>query len=51
VGYIRPRHHDGVSRLLAIGVPLSIATSEKVTIRILVIDPTDRAMWFSGAGP
>jgi hypothetical protein len=47
VGYVRPRHHDDVSRLLAIGVPLSVAVTEELTMQILVNDPTERTAWFS----
>jgi hypothetical protein len=50
VGYIRPRHHEDVSRLLAIGVPLSIAVTEELTMQILVNNPTEREAWFSSAG-
>jgi hypothetical protein len=39
-----------VSRLLAIGVPLSIAVTEERTMQILINDPTEREAWFSGAG-
>jgi hypothetical protein len=42
VGYVRSEHHDDVSRLLAIGVPLSITLTEECTMRILVNDPTER---------
>ena len=41
VGYVRSEHHDDVSRLLAIGVPLSITLTEEGTMRILVNDPTE----------
>jgi hypothetical protein len=51
VGYIGPAHHDDVSRLLAIGVPLSISLTEDQTMQILVDDPTGRPGWFSEAGP
>lgn len=51
VGYIRPHHHDDVSRLLAIGVPLSIAVTEDGGMQIRVIDPTERAGWFGGGAP
>jgi hypothetical protein len=51
VGYVRPGQHDDVSRLLAIGLPLSTAVTEKLTMQILVNDPTERAMWFGGAAP
>ncbi len=51
LGYVRSAHHDDVSRLLAIGVPLSITLTEDRTMRILVNDPTERAAWFREAGP
>ncbi len=51
VGYVRSAHHDDISRLLAIGVPLSITLTEDRTMRILVNDPTERAAWFGEAGP
>ena len=51
VGYVRSAHHDDVSRLLAIGVPLSISLTEDQTMRILVDDPTGRPGWFGEAGP
>ncbi len=50
-GYIRPHHHDDLSRLLAIGVPLSITLTEELMMRILVNYPTERAVWFGDAGP
>jgi hypothetical protein len=34
-----------VSRLLAIGIPLSITLTEEGTMRILVNDPTERTAW------
>jgi hypothetical protein len=46
MGYVPSSHHEDVSRLLAIGVPLSITLSEELTMRILVNDPTERPMWF-----
>jgi hypothetical protein len=45
VGYVRSEHHDDVSRLLAIGVPLSISLTEERAIRIIVNDPTERSAW------
>ena len=51
VGYVRSGHHDDVSRLLAIGVPLSISLTEERTLRILVNDPTERPVWFGDGGP
>jgi hypothetical protein len=45
LGYVRSEHHDDVSRLFAIGVPLSIALTEEGTMRILVNDPTERTAW------
>jgi DEAD/DEAH box helicase len=51
IGYVRSEHHDDVSRLLAIGVPLSISLTEEKTMRILVNDPTERTAWFSGDEP
>lgn len=47
VGYVGPSHHDDVSRLLAIGLPLSIVVTEELTMRILVNDPSERAVWFA----
>jgi hypothetical protein len=49
VGYVRSAYHDDVSRLLAIGVPLSISLTEEGTMRILVNDPTERTAWFGEA--
>jgi hypothetical protein len=40
VGYVRSEHHDDVSRLLAIGVPLSITLTGDRTMRIVVDDWT-----------
>lgn len=51
VGYVRSEHHDDVSLLLAIGVPLSITLTEEGTMRILVSDPTKRTAWLGGDGP
>jgi len=51
VGYVRSEHHDDVSRLLAIGVPLSIMLTEERTMRILVNDPTERTAWLGEDGP
>ena len=45
VGYVRSEHHEDVSRLLAIGVPLSITLTEEGGMRILVNDPTERTAW------
>jgi hypothetical protein len=47
-GYVRPDHHDDVSRLLAIGVPLTIILTEDLLMRIHVNDPTQRTVWFGG---
>ena len=49
VGYVRSEHHDDVSRLLAIGVPLSITLTEEGAMRILVNDPTERTAWLGEA--
>jgi hypothetical protein len=51
VGYVRSGHHDDVSRLLAIGLPLSISLTEERTMRILVDHPTVRPVWFGDATP
>jgi hypothetical protein len=51
VGYVRSEHHDDVSRLLAVGVPLSITLTEEGTMRILVNDPTERNAWLGHDGP
>jgi len=51
VGYVRSEHHDDVSRLLAIGVPLSITLTEEGAMRILVNDPTERTAWLDEDGP
>ena len=45
VGYVRSEHHDDVSRLLAIGLPLSIMLTEEGAMRIFVNDPTERTVW------
>jgi hypothetical protein len=45
VGYVRPAHHEDLSRLLAIGVPWSIALTEDGAMRIMVNDPTERTSW------
>jgi hypothetical protein len=45
-GYIPASYHEDVSRLLAIGVPLSITLGEDWTIRIFVNDPAERPTWF-----
>jgi hypothetical protein len=50
VGYVRSEHHEDVSRLLAIGVPLSITLTEEGTMRILVNDPTERTAWIGEDG-
>ena len=44
-GYVRSGHHDDMSRLLAIGVPLSITLTEEGAMRIIVNDPTERTAW------
>ena len=49
VGYVRSEHHDDVSRLLAIGVPLSISLTEEGAMRIIVNDPTERTAWLGEA--
>jgi hypothetical protein len=51
VGFVRSEHHDDVSRLLAIGVPLSITLTEEGNMRILVNDPTERTAWLDEDGP
>jgi hypothetical protein len=51
VGYVRSEHHDDVSRLLAIGVPLSITLTDERAMRILVNDPTERTAWLEEDGP
>ena len=45
VGYVRSEHQDDVSRLLAIGVPLSVSLTEEGAMRIIVNDPTERTAW------
>lgn len=50
-GYVRSEHHDDVSRLLAIGVPLSITLTDEATMRILVNDPTERTAWLGDDEP
>jgi len=50
MGYVRSGYQDDVSRLLAIGVPLSISLTEELAMRILVNDPTERPVWFENAG-
>ncbi len=50
VGYIRSEHHDDVSRLLAIGIPLSITLTGEGAMRILVNDPTERTAWLDEDG-
>jgi hypothetical protein len=51
VGYVRSEHQDEVSRLLAIGVPLSITLTEERNMRILVNDPTERTAWLGEDEP
>jgi hypothetical protein len=51
VGHVRSEHHDDVSRLLAIGVPLSITLTEEGAMRILVNDPTERTAWLGEEEP
>jgi hypothetical protein len=51
VGYVRSEHHDDVSRLLAIGVPLSISLTEGGAMRIIVNDPTERTAWLGEDEP
>jgi hypothetical protein len=50
IGYVRSEHHDDVSRLLAIGVPLSITLMEEGAMRIHVNDPTERTAWLGQDG-
>ena len=50
-GYVRPAHHEDVSRLLAIGVPLSIALTQEGAMRILVNDPAERTAWLDEDEP
>jgi hypothetical protein len=45
IGSVRSGHHEDVSRLLAIGVPLTITLTEDGAMRIVVNDPTERAAW------
>ena len=45
VGYVRSEHQDDVSRLLAIGIPLSLSLTEEGAMRIIVNDPTERTAW------
>ena len=51
VGYVRSEHQDDVSRLLAIGVPLSISLTEEGAMRIIVNDPTERTAWLGDDEP
>lgn len=50
-GYVRPGHHDDVSRLLAIGIPLSITLTEEGAMRITVNDPAERTAWLDEDEP
>ena len=51
IGYVRSEHHDDLSRLLAIGVPLSVTLTEEGAMRILVNDPTERTAWLDEDEP
>lgn len=51
VGYLRSEHQDDVSRLLAIGVPLSISLTGEGTMRIIVNDATERTAWLGEDEP
>jgi hypothetical protein len=51
MGYVRSEHQDDVSRLLAIGVPLSISLTEERAMRIIVNDPTERTAWLGEDEP
>jgi hypothetical protein len=50
-GYVWSGHHDDMSRLLAIGVPLSITLTEEGAMRIIVNDPTERTAWLDEDEP
>jgi DEAD/DEAH box helicase len=50
MGYIRAVHHDDISKLRAVGLPLTTVVSDDLTMRIRIIDPTVRAAWFDTAG-
>lgn len=47
VGYIGATFHDDVSRLLAIGVPLTTTLTDDFTLQIRINDPTERTAWFT----
>jgi hypothetical protein len=51
VGHVRSEHQDDVSRLLAIGVPLSVSLTEERTMRVIVNDPTERTAWLGDDEP
>jgi len=51
LGYVRSEHQDDVSRVLAIGVPLSISLTEEGAVRIIVNDPTERTAWLGEDEP
>lgn len=49
VGYIGASLHDDVSRLLAVGIPLTCALTEDSGLRIRIDDPADAVAWFASS--
>jgi hypothetical protein len=47
LGDVRANHHDDVSRLLAVGVPLTTWLADDLLMRIRTNDPTERTAWFA----
>lgn len=49
IGYIGAGLHDDVSRLLAVGIPLTCALTEDLRLRIRIDDPAETAAWFTSS--
>lgn len=49
IGYVGAALHDDVSRLLAVGVPLTCTLTDDQALQVRINDPADRAAWFPTA--
>ena len=47
LGYVAPNHQRDLNRSLGTGVPLETELTEALRLHIRVIDPTQRASWFT----
>ena len=49
LGYVRSEHHDDITRLRSIGVPLILGLTEQNSMTLRIDDPTSRTAWFASA--